>query len=101
MSPKHNEKEMYANAINDDLAFDASAVTVAEDKSDEEIIGIVTECLKLNIRKEPNKDSEVIAVVNCTDNLVIDAENSTDGWYAVATVSGIDGFCMKKFIAIT
>lgn len=98
---KHEGKEMYANAINDGLAFDASAVTVTEDKVVDEIIGIVTDCLKLNIRKEPNKDSEVVAVVNCTDNLVVDTKKSTDGWYAVSTVSGIDGFCMKKFVAIT
>lgn len=95
MSLKHNEKEMYANAIDDSLALDASAAPV-----EEEIIGIVTDCLKLNIRKAPNKDSEIVVVVTCLEELRIDPSASTDDWYAVCTVSGIEGFCMKKFVAV-
>lgn len=66
----------------------------------ENIIGVVTDCLKLNIRKEPNKDSDVVVVVTCLDELKIDLDASTDDWYAVCTVAGIEGFCMKKFIAV-
>lgn len=99
MSLKHEEKELYANAIDDSLSLTGSA-TVAEDKSVEEIVGVVTDCLKLNIRKEPNKDSEVIAVASSLDELWIDSVTSTDDWYAVCTVSGIEGFCMKKFVAV-
>lgn len=65
-----------------------------------EIIGVVTDCLKLNIRKEPNKDSDVVVIVTCFDELKIDPDASTDDWYAVCTVTGIEGFCMKKFVAI-
>lgn len=99
MSLKHEEKELYTNAIDDNLFLTGSA-TVAEDKSVEEIVGVVTNCLKLNIRKEPNKDSEAIAVASCLDELRIDSVTSTDDWYAVCTVSGIEGFCMKKFVAV-
>lgn len=99
MSLKHEEKELYANAIDDNLSLTGSA-TVAEDKSVEEIVGVVTNCLKLNIRKEPNKDSEAIAVASYLDELRIDSVTSTDDWYAVCTVSGIEGFCMKKFVAV-
>lgn len=99
MSLKHEEKELYANAIDGSLSLTGSA-TVAEDKSVEEIVGVVTDCLKLNIRKEPNKDSEVIAVASSLDELRIDSVTSTDDWYAVCTVSGIEGFCMKKFVAV-
>lgn len=77
---------------------------IAEDIRVEEtvkdIIGVVTDCLKLNIRKEPDKDSDVVVVVNCLDELKIDPDNSTDDWYAVCTVTGIEGFCMKKFVAV-
>ena len=99
MSLKHEEKELYANAIDDTLSLTGSA-TVAEDRSVEESIGVVTDCQKLNIRKEPNRDSEVIAVVSSLDELRIDSVTSTDDWYAVCTVSGIEGFCMKKFVAV-
>ena len=80
---------------------------IAEDTRVEEneeavknIIGVVTDCLKLNIRKEPNKDSDVVVVVTCLDELKIDLDASTDDWYAVCTVAGIEGFCMKKFVAV-
>ena len=80
---------------------------IAEDirvKENEEIvkdiIGVVTDCLKLNIRKEPNKDSDVVVIVTCLEELKIDPDTSTDDWYAVCTVTGIEGFCMKKFVAV-
>ena len=100
MSQKHEAKEMYANALYDGPVLIGSAA-IAEDKPVEEIIGIVTDCLKLNIRKEPSKDSDVIAVASCLDELRIDTAKSTDDWYAICTVAGIDGYVMKKFVAVT
>lgn len=66
----------------------------------EKVIGVVTDCLKLNIRQRPYKDSEVVAIVSCLDELSIDIEASTNDWYAVCTAAGIEGFCMKKFVAV-
>lgn len=66
----------------------------------QETIGVVTDCLKLNIRKEPSKDSEAVAIATCLDELMIDMTSSTDDWYAVCTAAGIEGFCMKKFVAV-
>lgn len=70
------------------------------DYKTEKVIGVVTDCLKLNIRQRPYKDSEVVAIVACLDELSIDIEASTNDWYAVCTVAGIEGFCMKKFVAV-
>lgn len=47
-----------------------------------------------------NPDSDVIAEAKALDELKIDMANSNDDWYAVCTVAGIEGFCMKKFIAV-
>ena len=71
------------------------------DSKTEKVIGVVTDCLKLNIRQRPYKDSEVVAIAVCLDELSIDIEASTNDWYAVCTVAGIEGFCMKKFVAVT
>lgn len=65
-----------------------------------EITGVVTDCHKLNIRERPDKNSEVVTIVNCLEKLTIYPDASTDDWYAVRTASGIDGFCMKKYISI-
>lgn len=89
MSHKHYEYPVLADSIE-----------LTEDIMVEEIIGVVTDCLKLNIRKEPNKNSEVVVIVTCLDELRIDPEASTDDWYAVCTATGIEGFCMKKFVAV-
>lgn len=96
MSYKHPEDPILNDA--DDIAEDA--VVEETEEAVEDIIGVVTDCLKLNIRKEPNKDSDVVVIVTCLDELKIDPNASTDDWYAVCTVAGIEGFCMKKFVAV-
>jgi len=61
-----------------------------------EMFGVVTDCLKLNIRE----NSGIVTVVTCLTELKIDPTMSTGDWYAVCTASGIEGFCMKKFVAV-
>lgn len=96
MSHKHPEDPVLVDSV--EIAEDTRVEEIEE--AVEEIIGVVTDCLRLNIRKEPNKDSEVAVIVNCLDEVKIDPETSTDEWYAVCTVAGIEGFCMKKYIAV-
>lgn len=60
------------------------------------LIGVVVNCLSLNIREKASADSNVIAEAKALDELKIDMANSNDDWYAVCTVAGIEGFCMKK-----
>lgn len=96
MSHAHHEDPVLVDSteIAEDIRVEENEEAV------ENIIGVVTDCLKLNIRKEPNKDSDVVVVVTCLDELKIDLDASTDDWYAVCTVAGIEGFCMKKFVAV-
>lgn len=93
MSHAHHEDPVLVDST--EIAEDIRVEETVED-----IIGVVTDCLKLNIRKDPNKDSDVVVVVTCLDELKIDPNNSTDDWYAVCTVTDIEGFCMKKFVAV-
>lgn len=96
MSHKYHEDPVLVDSV--EIAEDTRVEEIEEAVA--EIIGVVTDCLRLNIRKEPNKDSKVAAIVNCLDEVKIDPETSTDEWYAVCTVAGIEGFCMKKYIAV-
>ena len=96
MSHKHHEDPVLVDSV--EIAEDTRVEEIEEAVA--EIIGVVTDCLRLNIRKEPNKDSEVASIVNCLDEVKIDPEASTDEWYAVCTVAGVEGFCMKKYIAV-
>lgn len=91
----------YENPVVDDSAEIVEDTPVTETVEEvAEVFGVVTDCLRLNIREEPTKDSAVAAIVTCLDELKIDPDNSTDDWYAVCTASGVEGFCMKKFVAI-
>lgn len=61
--------------------------------------GHVTECIKLNVRKEPSTNAEVIGTVNRGDSLIIDPSPFGD-FYKVITPYGVEGYCMKKFVYV-
>ena len=63
-------------------------------------MGVVTECMKLNVREEPNADANIVCTINLATEVEIDEANSTEDFYKIYTASGIEGFCMKKFIAV-
>lgn len=94
-------KENYENAVLDESIdhIEEREARLCEDAA-RNVIGVVTDCLKLNIREKPTKDSRVVTVVTCLDELEIDMGDSNDDWYAVCTATGIKGFCMKKFVAV-
>lgn len=73
---------------------------VVEEAADDEIlgIGVVTDCLKLNVRKQPSKDAEVLKIIDALTEVVILKE--VNDFYEVALKTGESGYCMKKYIAI-
>lgn len=66
----------------------------------EPVYGVVHNCEKLNVRKQPSKDSEIVFVLNEGSEISIDEENSTEEWYSITHVSGVEGFCMKQFVSM-
>lgn len=72
------------------------SVTVAT----EAMVGIV-DCHALNVRSMPDKNSEIVCVINNGSEVVIDPKESTDMFYKVYTESGAEGFCVKDFVRIT
>lgn len=71
---------------------------VAEVK--EAVFGVITDCLNLNVRKEPKADADVLAIIPAFSKVQVDTEISTDEFYKVCTETGIEGFCMKKYVAL-
>jgi hypothetical protein len=63
-------------------------------------VGVVTGCYRLNVREEPRADSEVVCVVDSGCEFLLDENESTDEFYKISTLDGIDGFCMKKFVTV-
>ena len=64
------------------------------------IIGVVTNCEKLNVRAIPHKYGKIRQVINESSKVQIDEKESTDEYYKVYTESGIEGYCKKEFITI-
>lgn len=65
-----------------------------------EKIGVVENCTRLNVRKEPNTEAEVVCVLTVPSEVTINEKESTEDFYKICTAAGAEGFCMKKFIRI-
>lgn len=76
-----------------------------DDQSDEPEQNTVTpegivDCEKLYVRKEATTNSEPITIINKSEEVSIDLNESTEDFYKVHTTSGVEGYCMKKFINV-
>ena len=62
-------------------------------------VGVVTDCLKLNVRKEPSDDGEVLDIIDALSEVKVDIDASTKDFFKV-NAAGVEGFCMRKYIAL-
>ena len=62
--------------------------------------GVVTNCESLNIRKAPSIKSERLGSIQVGSEVIIDMERSVEGWYAVYTETGMEGYCMSTFVTV-
>lgn len=72
----------------------------AEEIAISETVGIVIECETLRVRKEPSVDGEILTTIHKGSQVVIDLDKSTSDFYKISYVAGVEGYCMKKFIAV-
>lgn len=73
--------------------------TVETPTQPEAIFGTVCDCKNLNIRKNPDANSQILFAVPKDAKVKIDLDSSTAEWYKVF-VNDQEGFCMKKFITL-
>lgn len=64
------------------------------------ITGIVSDCKRLRVRNYPELESNVICEIEADSKVVIDEVNSTEEFYKICTETGVDGYCMKRFIKV-
>lgn len=104
MSNKHKDYTRYSKEVieNEIVETVNSVETVVEEpvKVVEPKEAVVTDCLKLNVRKDPSTSSEVICEVNASTHLMVYEAESTEEFYRICTSAGIEGYCMKKFVTI-
>lgn len=70
---------------------------VVEDRENEQPKNTVGEVntIRLNVRANPSKESQVVKVIAEGEKVKIDLTKSTDDFYAID-----DGFVMKQFITV-
>lgn len=62
------------------------------------VTGVVVNCAKLNVRKEPSAYADVVCVLDVMSEIVIDAAESDNEWFKIYTAAGVEGYCMRKFV---
>ena len=75
-------------------------VTPDPEPENTEFLGVVTECAKLNVRKEPSMDADVVTVLLIGSEVMVDKALSTEEFYKITTETGVEGYCKKDFIII-
>lgn len=79
-------------------ATESVSSEVTESVEETNPVGVVVGCEKLNVRKEPSINSEVVFQFPCNMEVEIFVDKSTEDWFYVCNAAGIEGFCMKKYI---
>ena len=62
--------------------------------------GVIFGCTKLNVRKEASVDSEVLTVINKGEEVEFTETDTVTGFTKVATSTGVEGYCMTKYIKV-
>lgn len=62
------------------------------------VSGVVVNCAKLNVREEPSANAEVVCVLDVMSEIKIDASKSDNEWFKICTATGVEGYCMRKFV---
>lgn len=61
--------------------------------------GTVIGCSRLNVRREPSKDSQAIYILDKGSKVSVVKEESTEDFYKIHTMD-IEGYCVKEFIDV-
>ena len=111
---KHNYSQYSNKKKNDsaDVKTSPVAITSPKVKMEVELVeetvntvalpntvdGVVTNCAKLNVRAEPSTEADVVCVLDAMSEIKIDVTKSDAEWFKVCTVTGVEGYCMRKFV---
>lgn len=64
-----------------------------------EVVATVVGCTRLNVRKQPHPDADVLTIINASSEIICDPEPVGD-YYKIHTASGIEGYCVKDYIKL-
>lgn len=75
-----------------------AAVEPEKPKAPEARKAVVCNCTKLNVRKNPYSNADILAIINADEEVEVRNADAKGKFYPVRTASGIEGFCMKDYL---
>lgn len=65
-------------------------------------LGKVVDCAQLNVRAEPSLFADLATdrPLKRNTEMMIYPDESTEDFYKICTESGVEGYCLKKFVSI-
>ena len=89
-----------SNAIN--LIDSETEIFDTEEVEEKQIVvkGVVSNCSKLNVRRSPSIDSEVVCVIDKGSEVTISDFSNDGDWYNVTLPNGKTGYSMQKYVSI-
>lgn len=63
-----------------------------------DLVGVVHNCSKLNVREKPSKRVNVLEVLASSQEVIVCGNQLSNGWVKVKTNNGNVGYCMADFI---
>ena len=96
------EPEVRTENLEDEIPVAETDTEVQETKEEVEVVisGKVVDCDLLNVREQASVDANIVCKINKDDEVMVNKDESTNDFYKVCTATGIEGYCMKRFIAI-
>lgn len=64
------------------------------------LMGVVVNCMNLNIRKDPTQVSRSLDIISSDTVVTVCDNESVSGFYKVKAGDGISGYCMSEFIKL-
>lgn len=64
------------------------------------LMGVVVNCMNLNIRKEPTQASQSLGIIGSDTVVTVCNNEPISGFYKVKTGDSIGGYCMSEFIKL-
>ena len=93
---KEIEQTVDAPEVTVDVTVNEDAPQVAKTN----LIGVVVNCERLNVRQNSNIKSTSIGIITKGTEVEIFEESSTEDFYSVVTPDGLNGYCMKQYISV-
>lgn len=66
----------------------------------DDLMGVVVDCARLNVRKEASADAAVLTTIPAGAEVQINIFESTNDFYKVCTEAGVEGYCMAGYIKV-